>query len=1842
MTCREYSSAKQGANYLWGALLLLSMMVLAPGTASAITTRIAAGNSYSVGLKSDGTVWAWGYNGSGQLGDGTATSRAIPGKVAALADITTIAAGDSHVLALRGDGTVWSWGANAVGQMGNGSTADSSSPVQATGVGNVTAVAAGYGHSAVVKGDGTVWTWGDNSSGQLGNGSLIGRSRPVQVTGLTDVRGVAAGEWHTVVIKNDGTVWAWGDNSSGQLGNGTTIRQSTPAQVPGVSGIIAVAVGARHTIALKNDGSVWAWGDNSSGQLGDGTALNRSTPVSIAGVPAGGMVSANGNNSLLLGGNGTVWAWGDNSYGQLGEGTPFSTPLPTQVNGVSGVTAVAAGTVHTVILKSDNTVWSWGYGKYGQLGYTPAPVQVPGLNVITTVTGNDHILALPGDGTVWGWGDNNSGQLGDGTYNHRTTPAKVSVLSHVTKVATGGFHSAAIKDDGSLWTWGDNSFGQLGDGSTIGRAAPFQVSALSGAVAVAGGRGHTVAVKNDGTVWSWGANASGQLGDGTTFGRTLPVRVNGLSSVTAVTAGYSHTVALKRDGTVWSWGLNSSGQLGDGTTVNRPSPVQVLGLTGVIAVSAGDSHTVVVKSDGTVWAWGANVSGQLGDGSTVQRSAPVQVSGIVSPADVVAGHNYTIATMSDGSLLTWGANDLGQLGDGTVSSRSIPVLITGPNRIMSVAGGGYAVRIDGSVWGWGYGAYRQLGLSQVQSRISLNAQTPTVTDFTLPAYSNLLSVPITSFAALGDGVVTSYCVTSSNSITDCIWNSVTPASIMVPADGNYTFTAWARDAGGVVSLPVSALVTVDSTPPTVTSFTAPIRSNTLIIPSIEIIATDLYKVTDYCLTTIPSSAGCLWSRSTPTTFTVPVQGSYTFYAWARDLVGNVSLPASKSVVVDLNLPLLLTDVIPPTITLFGVLPMTDNFIVPIAPFIATDNDLVNGYQVTLSSTAPAATDPNWTAAPPATVILPATTLSGTVQLYAWARDWAGNISTPGTAAMPVCTIDASAGAGGSITGAGVSVISCGTNRLYHLEPKPGYRIASISVDGSAVPVESDYLFSTVTTPSHTIVATFELDPFANWHKVAAGGNHTLAVRADGTLWAWGYNSKNQLGLSVGSSAFLLNPIRVGISSLWEDVAAGPTFSSGTHADGSLWGWGDNSFGQLGNGTTTTLTNPTRINAGPWSAIDSGSLYGAGIGVNGTLMMWGMRPGTITPGTIAQVGSDGNWLKLAAGGGHTLAIKADGTLWSWGDNVGGQLGVGTTTSLYLPTRIGAGASWVQIAAGKSHSVALEKNGNLWAWGNNDSGQLGTDQLSSSTVPYQVGSGQIWTAIAAGDNHTLALRADGTLWAFGANLRGELGDGTGFTKNYFTQVGSAADWKCISAGGSTSFGIKNDNSLWAWGANYVTPGLGGQLGDGTVIDKLSPVLVGTNTNSYVITAVAGFGGNISPSGPVTIGVGTSATFNIASLVGWRIAEVLVDGVSSLYPEYLQALTTSVRFDNVVGPHRIEAKFAAISSPSTITALADVGGSISPSGTIVVQNGASQVFVMGAKPGYNIVDLLVDDVSQGALTGYTFAGVVGNHTIRLVTGQVPTLPVGSVILNNGAPITTSRGVVAAMTISQATWMRFSWDNTTWEPWLPYTTTRNVILPAGDGVKTLYVQFRNESGNTSLSSSASILLATTIQQFIVNLTVTGSGVGTVNTDSGMSCDNGLCQAIVNVNTQVSLYPTPGPTSTFTGWSGDCTGTGTCRVVVLTDTSLTATFSAAPKVLIGVTPYGTLQAAYGAAAVVGDVIRMMTGSDSGPLLADRSVTVTLSGGYNSEYTAQQGTTALPSPILIRAGTVVLDRVIVK
>jgi alpha-tubulin suppressor-like RCC1 family protein len=316
--------------------------------------QCAGGQTITVAIKTDGTLWSWGNNNAGQLGDNTTILKSSPVQtIAGGTNWKQCSVGNSNTTAIKTDGTLWTWGLNSGGQLGDNTIVSKSSPIQTIAGGtNWKQVSSGFNYVAAVKTDGTLWSWGVGGNGNLGDNTAISKSSPVQtVAGGTNWKSVACGQAHTTAVKTDGTLWSWGGNTRGQLGDLTIIPKSSPIQtIAGGTNWKQVAVCNKYTAAIKTDGTLWCWGDNYYGNLGNVDIIPQSSPIqTIAGGTNWKSVACGYFHAMAIKTDGTLWSWGQDNYGQLGDNTIVhkSSPVQTVAGGTNWKT-VAGGYYHTM------------------------------------------------------------------------------------------------------------------------------------------------------------------------------------------------------------------------------------------------------------------------------------------------------------------------------------------------------------------------------------------------------------------------------------------------------------------------------------------------------------------------------------------------------------------------------------------------------------------------------------------------------------------------------------------------------------------------------------------------------------------------------------------------------------------------------------------------------------------------------------------------------------------------------------------------------------------------------------------------------------------------------------------------------------------------------------------------------------------------------------------------------------------------------------------------------------------------------------------------------------------------------------------------------------------------------------------------------------------------------------------------------------------------------------------------------------------------------------------------------------------------------------------------------
>lgn len=374
------------------------------------------------------------------------------------------------------------------------------------------------------------------------------------------------------------------------------------------------------------------------------------------------------------------------------------------------------------------------------------------------------------------------------------------------------------------------------------------------------------------------------------------------------------------------------------------------------------------------------------------------------------------------------------------------------------------------------------------------------------------------------------------------------------------------------------------------------------------------------------------------------------------------------------------------------------------------------------------------------------------------------------------------------------------------------------------------------TPSYTTISSPQkLNNHSNSLKIISSSDFSLIIKNDGTLWSMGENSNGQLGRTFYST----EKKQIEIDTNWLQISnKDGGHSVGLKKNGSIWSWGDNSYGQLGLGNTTSTKSPKKIgNDSNWSIISSSHSHTLAIKKNGTLWAWGYNNNgqlgignTINQSSPVQVGTDSTWKNVFVGKFVSAGIKKDGTLWIWGTNSNGNLGLGNNTNNFnTPQKLGNDTNWSQISFGSFHTLATKRNGTMWAWGAETNGQLGLGQSSFYNSPQQIGNDSNWIFVSASDYHSIAKKSNGTIWSWGYNNKGQLGLGNSTQYNTPQKIGNDSDWKIIVAGINSTFAIKNDSTLWAWGNNEY-----GQLGVGNNTNYNTPNKIGSDSNWIIIQA------------------------------------------------------------------------------------------------------------------------------------------------------------------------------------------------------------------------------------------------------------------------------------------------------------------------------------------------------------------------------------------------------------------------
>jgi alpha-tubulin suppressor-like RCC1 family protein/fibronectin type 3 domain-containing protein len=543
--------------------------------------------------------------------------------------------------------------------------------------------------------------------------------------------------------------------------------------------------------------------------------------------------------------------------------------------GVKDIFYGTSGNETTIVIKEDGSLWQWGTGTFDSR--TPS---YQFSNVKYAYTNGYNQFVIKEDGTLLGRGNNDFGQIGDGTKSAALNYKEI--MTNVKQVKVVGGTVYAIKEDGTLWAWGRNQFGQVGNGSVSERLTPIQI--MTNVKYVTSSGYTSFAIKEDGTLWGWGFNSNGELGLGVKNDYyTTPRQItSGVKYV--VNNGGGNTYALKENGTLWAWGYNYYGSVGDGTKTDRLTPVQIM--TNVKFIASYKSSAFAIKENGTLWAWGKNHVGQLGDGSKVDRATPVQIMTNVKyvTTDTYSDYHSSFAIKEDGSLWGWGSNNRCQLGISGSEYTTPQQIMSNVKYVVLANHTTFAIKENGTLWGWGDNYRGQLGNNKFNGYQYPPIQIMLVDILSPATFAADITTPTNSVVTITINYPTNATI-KEYKIDSGAWTEYTGPIVM---NQNGTVYARSKNAAGTISEESSYVVSnIYKVPPVISltpSTNEPTNQDVVITVSVTDsgsgIVTKKYASGNQTANYF-ASAGTILSGNS---FIISANGTYSVYA--KDNAGN--------------------------------------------------------------------------------------------------------------------------------------------------------------------------------------------------------------------------------------------------------------------------------------------------------------------------------------------------------------------------------------------------------------------------------------------------------------------------------------------------------------------------------------------------------------------------------------------------------------------------------------------------------------------------------------------------------------------------------------------------------------------------------------------------------------------------------------------------------------------------------------------------------------------------------------------------------------------------------------------
>ena len=1296
--------------------------------------QLSVGDDHTCALDKGGKVWCWGDDASGQLGDNGSTDQDKPVEATQITDAVYVTAGGDYTCWITKAATVKCLGLGSSGRLGNGSTSSSKTPVDVKDLTGVIAIEAQYYFTCALKSDRTMWCWGYNFDKQLDPGVSSTVSTPVMRKEAKAVSLVDGG-YASACWVSGGLVWCVGDNSDGQLGTGNTTDSATPILAKGPTNVLLAPSGGDHALALTTGGVLWgvgknfygqlaiadtddqtAWlktgfpsglldadgsdeatcaitakgtvlcsGYNIDGQLGNGTNVNSTTPVSVLDFCSVDADCDDGDpctsNACTAGqceykaSSGAVCNDGDACTGKdvCADGKCAGVPVVCDDNDactigescavVSGLPVCLAGTDKLCDDGLPCTADSCD-AKTGACSFLPIKGCFIGCKADKACDdGNactaDSCNVLTGacsyaptnDGGVCGLG---------GTCNSGTCAPMSKGWAKSIKGNSYGYFFCAQTQKDALACWGRNDQGQLGAASSATSSnQPLLVEGIVGVKAYDAGTDHACAIDKDDKLWCWGDGLNYALGTGAnTTDSNKPVAVTAVKAATDVCAGDGYTCVVKPDGTMACWGDNLYGQLGNGSTTDSAAAVDVKDLAEVVAIDCDNNAVCAVTSAGQLYCWGDNGDKEIDAAQSTYVTTPhLMATNLVQ----VFGSGYdTNCWNVGGALYCKGDNFAGQLGNGTTTDSSDPVLVKGPSAAIKVTGGYDHMVIlagDGSVWSAGENIDGQIGDgTTTDSKAWFKGPWKTSVDVAA-AYGTTCGL---------DTLGQVHCVGNNfYGQAGATGTADQPALVMVPpvcttnaecSDGDLCTTDTCDAKTGICSY--KALDCDDGNACTLGE-----ACDGKLGVCIKGTPVDCDDNNECTLDTCDTKTG-LCSHA-------PIKGCVPSCKVDSDCpdkgyCNEVKCVLSKCVYTPVH----------------------------------TGDVCEEGK--TCNAGVCAASGKGWAAtlhATPGSQHLCATTVKG--ELACWGRNDQGQLGNNGTSNLSSPYI---------VQGIGKPI-----------DVALGQDHSCVLNDAGKMFCWGDNFYGQLgdgtTTDRKTPVEAKAAGDFVD---IEAGNNLTCGRKADGTLWCWGYGSSGRLG--NGSTSNQSTPVQVKGATGVETWAY--TYDAGYYLSGKgqIQAWGYNFYRQVANLSTSTVSEPTPFTGitDPVIWVGGGKYFGCAKITDTKYACWGDNSDgqlgngtsstsysatpqyfTINDGTKGGPSVVGFW----GGDDHNLALTRKGEVYCSGDNGNRACMDGTTTDVKGFKKIDFGATIVMVRGAADATCALDVNGLVWCGGDGYYKQLG---------------------------------------------------------------------------------------------------------------------------------------------------------------------------------------------------------------------------------------------------------------------------------------------------------------------------------------------------------------------------------------------------------------------------------------------------------------------------------------------------------------------------------------------------------